>query len=64
MALRIWLGLYPTITIVLALIGPFVIGRFPLPVVTLIITGIVVPLMVYAIMPLMQRMHGRRNDER
>ncbi|MEZ6037579.1 MAG: hypothetical protein R3F29_08865 [Planctomycetota bacterium] len=47
-----WVGLYPTITCVLWCLLPSLLARFPLPVVTLIVTAIVVPLMSYVVMPL------------
>jgi len=49
--LLLWVGIYPTITCVLWLMLPMLQQRFPLPVVTLIITAVVVPLMNYVVMP-------------
>ena len=37
------------------MILPVLLPRFPLPVVTLIVTAIVVPLMSYVVMPLLLR---------
>jgi antibiotic biosynthesis monooxygenase (ABM) superfamily enzyme len=51
MVLLTWVGIYPTITAVLWLLLPLLLPRFPLPVVTAIITALVVPLMGYVIMP-------------
>ena len=53
-----WLGIYPTITSVLMVLLPVLLPRFPLPVVTLLITAIVVPLMGYVVMPLLVRAFG------
>jgi antibiotic biosynthesis monooxygenase (ABM) superfamily enzyme len=50
-----WLGIYPTITSILWVMLPLLLPRFPLPVVTLIVTAIVVPLMSYVVMPLLLR---------
>ncbi len=58
MVLLTWLGIWPTITSVLALLLPVLLPRFPLPIVTLIVTAIVVPLMGYVVMPLLLRWFG------
>ena len=59
MVLLTWVGIWPTITSVLWLVLPPLLARFPLPVVTLIVTGIVVPLMGYVVMPfLVSRCHS------
>ncbi|GAB2750584.1 hypothetical protein [Kitasatospora kifunensis] len=58
-----WLAVYPTITLVLALIGPHT-AHLPLFVRTLILSAIVVPVVVYGLIPALQRVHaatiGRR----
>ena len=51
MVLLTWVGIWPTITCVLYVLLPPLLARFPLPVVTLIITAMVVPLMGYVVMP-------------
>lgn len=51
MVLLTWVGIWPTITGVLWLVLPPLLARFPLPIVTLIVTVIVVPLMGYVVMP-------------
>jgi len=51
MVLLTWVGIWPTITCVLWFALPPLLARFPLPVVTLIITALVVPLMGYVVMP-------------
>jgi len=53
-AIVIWLGIYPTITTVFFLLQPFVAG-FPLPLKTLCLTLIVVPIMVWVMLPLLQK---------
>lgn len=58
MVLLTWLGIYPTITSVLLVLMPVLLPRFPLPVVTLIVTAIVVPLMGYVVMPFLLRRFG------
>ena len=54
-AIVVWLAIYPTITLVLWLAGPRVAG-WPLALRTLAITAVVVPLMVYLLMPAFQRL--------
>lgn len=56
--LLLWVGIYPTITAVLWFLLPLLQPRFPLPVITLIVTAISVPLMSYAVMPLLQKRFG------
>ncbi|MFM1873235.1 MAG: hypothetical protein RL398_2657 [Planctomycetota bacterium] len=58
MVLLTWLGIWPTITLVLTFALPELLPRFPLPVVTLIVTALVVPLMSYLVMPLLLRLFG------
>jgi antibiotic biosynthesis monooxygenase (ABM) superfamily enzyme len=54
-AVLIWLGIYPTITLNLFLLGPL-IADFPLPLKTLCLTLIVVPIMVWVVLPFLQKM--------
>jgi antibiotic biosynthesis monooxygenase (ABM) superfamily enzyme len=58
MVLLTWVGIWPTITAVLSLSLPALLARFPLPIVTLIVTAAVVPLMGYVVMPLLVRAFG------
>ena len=54
-----WVGIYPTITLVLSVLLPVLLPRFPLPVVTAMVTALVVPLMGYVVMPfLLRRFQG------
>lgn len=55
-ALITWLAVYPTITLALALLGPVTAG-LPLPVRTLILTVLVVPVVVYVLMPALLRLN-------
>lgn len=56
MAVLIWLAIYPTITLTLYLFG----GQFalidPLPLRTLVLTAVIVPLMVFVLIPLLQKL--------
>lgn len=53
-----WVAIYPTITLLLLGLGPLLFGRFPTPVITLILTGILVPLTHYFVYPLVERLTG------
>jgi hypothetical protein len=55
MAILIWLGIYPTVTLVFWLLSPF-ITTFPLPLKTLCVTLVVVPIMVWGILPNLQKL--------
>jgi antibiotic biosynthesis monooxygenase (ABM) superfamily enzyme len=54
-AVVVWLAIYPSITFVLWLAGPKIQG-WPLAVRTLAITAVVVPLMVFVLLPGLQRL--------
>lgn len=58
LVLLTWLGIWPTITAVLWVFLPTLLANFPLPVVTLIVTAVVVPLMSYVVMPIILRWLG------
>ena len=53
-----WVGIWPTITLVLLAVLKPLLSVFPLPIVTLIITALVVPLMGYVVMPFLTRTFG------
>jgi antibiotic biosynthesis monooxygenase (ABM) superfamily enzyme len=53
-----WLAIYPLITAILWLFGPF-LSLFPLPVRTLILTGVLVYLMTYIVMPKLTKLFHR-----
>ncbi|MFY7988822.1 MAG: hypothetical protein ACOVNP_08080 [Flavobacterium sp.] len=54
-AVMVWLAIYPTITLVTFLIGDY-IKNLPLPLKTLIMTGILVPLMVFVLLPILRKL--------
>jgi uncharacterized protein len=49
-----WLAIYPALTITLALLSP-VLAPLPLFLRTLVLTVVLVPIMVYALVPAVQR---------
>ncbi|PNE40152.1 MULTISPECIES: hypothetical protein [Streptomyces] len=53
-ALITWLAVYPTITLVLGLLGP-ITAHLPLLLRTLILTAIVVPIAAYALVPALMK---------
>lgn len=50
----VWLAIYPLITLILWTFGPN-LALVPLPLRTLILTGVLVPTMVYGAIPFWQR---------
>jgi uncharacterized protein len=54
MAVLVWLAIYPTITLLLALGGAAIAG-WPLPLRTLALTIVAVPLMVFVLLPRLQQ---------
>jgi antibiotic biosynthesis monooxygenase (ABM) superfamily enzyme len=56
-AVMVWLAIYPAITVLQFFIGD-VLVRLPVPLRTLILTGILVPLMVFVLLPLLRRLLG------
>jgi antibiotic biosynthesis monooxygenase (ABM) superfamily enzyme len=54
MALLVWLAIYPTITLLLAL-GGGLIADSPLPLRTLALTVVAVPTMVFILLPRLQQ---------
>jgi antibiotic biosynthesis monooxygenase (ABM) superfamily enzyme len=54
-AVVIWLAIYPALTLTLALLGG-VLAPLPLFLRTLILTGLLVPIMVYALVPAVTRL--------
>ena len=54
-----WLGIYPTITLLLWLLPEELRSELPLPVLTLVATAVAVPLMSYVVMPRLIRWFGR-----
>jgi antibiotic biosynthesis monooxygenase (ABM) superfamily enzyme len=56
-AVVVWVAIYPSITLVLWLAGPRM-ASWPLAVRTLAVTALVVPLMVFVLLPVLQRLLG------
>lgn len=55
MAIIAWIAIYPTVTIIFALFGEYLAQIKPMPLRTLLITAIVVPIMIFFLMPPMQK---------
>lgn len=53
-----WLAIYPLITFILHFFGEF-LNLLPLPIRTLILTGILVYLMTYWVMPMLMKLFRR-----
>ncbi|RPH31712.1 MAG: hypothetical protein EHM90_07035 [Chloroflexi bacterium] len=49
-----WLAVYPALTATLAMLGPLM-ETWPLPMRTLLVTLLLVPVVVYVIVPLLNR---------
>ncbi|HLO72358.1 MAG TPA: hypothetical protein VK164_00310 [Flavobacterium sp.] len=56
-AIMVWLAIYPAITLLSYFIGDY-IKNLSLPIKTLIMTGILVPLMVFVLLPLLRKILG------
>lgn len=57
MAVMIWLGIYPVITLVIMLVFPYMNeNHWPIPLRTLAITLMVVPLMTFVMLPFLQKL--------
>jgi len=54
LALLSWLGLWPTVTAMMLIVRPQIEG-LPVAVQTLLMTGLIVPLMTWVHMPLLTR---------
>jgi len=57
-ALLTWVAVYPTITVALLLLHPL-IGGLPVAVQTLVLTAVVVPPVVYLVIPALVRLDAR-----
>lgn len=55
MAVLIWLAIYPLITLLFAFGGPYLMLINPLPLRTLVITLVAVPIMVFLLIPILQK---------
>lgn len=58
MAVMIWLAIYPLITTVFAVFGKYLMQINPLPLRTFAITVVLVPIMVFILIPLLQKLLG------
>ena len=56
-AVVVWIAIYPALTFVLWLAGP-TIRDWPVALRTLVLTLVLVPLMVYILLPALQRLFG------
>ncbi|WP_371268034.1 hypothetical protein [Flavobacterium sp.] len=56
-AFIVWIAIYPSITLLNYIIGEG-LNHFPIPIRTLIVTGILVPLMVFILLPLLRKIFG------
>lgn len=54
-AIVIWMAIYPTVTAIFYLLGPY-LAAYPIPIRTLAITLIAVPFMVYVALPFLSRL--------
>ncbi|MEU8820896.1 hypothetical protein [Actinoplanes sp. NPDC048796] len=64
MAVMIWLAVFPTLTVLQFLLGP-VLRDAPIVLRTLVFASVAVPIVIYGLMPLLQRLRvlvlaGRR----
>jgi antibiotic biosynthesis monooxygenase (ABM) superfamily enzyme len=55
LAIVTWLAVYPTITAMLAVFEPLGLLQTPMPVRTLLLTIVLVPLMVFVLVPILSR---------
>jgi antibiotic biosynthesis monooxygenase (ABM) superfamily enzyme len=56
-AVMVWIAIYPAITMLQYLIGDKLV-RLPIPIRTLILTGILVPFMIFVLLPILRRLLG------
>lgn len=56
-ALLTWVAVYPSLTLVLAILGPF-IEAWPLWLRTLVVTALLVPIIVWVLLPFLTRLVG------
>ncbi len=57
MAIVTWIAVYPLITLLLLVLGPFILD-LPIPIVTLILSVTLVSLLTFVVMPLLMRAFG------
>ena len=56
-ALVIWIAIYPTLTLLIALFGEHLL-LLPLPLRTLVMTAVLVPLLVFVLVPALHKVFG------
>jgi antibiotic biosynthesis monooxygenase (ABM) superfamily enzyme len=54
-AILIWLAIYPLTTVIFAILGRYIMTIEFLPLRTLIVTVVEVPIMVYVLLPILQK---------
>lgn len=57
LAVVVWIAIYPTITLIQWLVGP-ALATVPLPLRTFLLTIVLVPLMVFVLIPVLTRALG------
>ena len=55
-AIVVWLAIYPLVTLFFGVFGGQIMAIHPLPLRTLVITLVLVPLMVFGLIPLLQKL--------
>lgn len=50
-----WLGVYPTITLIMVSITPKMLGHLPIPVVTFLASALLIPITHYIVFPLVEQ---------
>ncbi len=58
LAILIWIAIYPTITILFYVLGPYLMP-LPIPLRTLCFTLILVPLMVFVLIPTLMKLFSK-----
>ena len=58
MAIMVWLAIYPTVTLIFTFFGKDLLQIHPLPLRTFFLTLVVVPLMVFVLIPFLQKILG------
>ncbi len=61
--LIVWVAIYPTITVIQYFFGDF-LSQLPLALRTLILTGVLVPLMVFVLIPLWTKLFDKLRQDR
>lgn len=59
MAILVWIAIYPTITLLFLIFGDQLARIQPLPLQTLVTTGIIVPLLTFTVIPPLQKLLGK-----